>query len=88
MKQIGNTMKFKGNKIIEPEFYLGARLKKKQLDNRYVWTMTSHDYVKNAIANIEEQLNSKGMRLPTRVNTPMAAHYHPETDSSNELTSD
>ena len=88
MKQIGNTMKFKGNKIIEPEFYLGARLKKKQLDNRYVWTMTSHDYVKNAIANIEEQLNGKGMRLPTRVNTPMAAHYHPETDSSNELTSD
>jgi len=37
MKQIGNTMKFKGNKIVEPEFYLGLRLKKKQLDNRYVW---------------------------------------------------
>jgi len=91
MKQIGNTMKFKGNKIIEPEFYLGARLKRKQLDNRYIWTMTSHDshdYVKNAIANIEEQLNSNGMKLPTRVSTPMAAHYHPETDSSNELSSD
>jgi len=73
--------------IVEPEFYLRARLKKKQLDNRYVLTMTSHDYVKNAIANIEEQLNSKGMRLPTRVSTPMASRYHPETNSSNELPS-
>jgi len=33
MKQIGNTMKFKGNKV-------------KQLDNRYVWTMMRHDYEK------------------------------------------
>ena len=50
--------------------------------------MTSTDYVKAAVANVEEQLKKKDMKLPSRAATPMAQYFVPETDSSPELESD
>ena len=55
------------------------------MNGRDVWTMSSTDYVKAAIANVEEQLKKKGKKLPTKVPTPMPANYHPELDTSPEL---
>ena len=59
MNEIQASLKFKKNKVEEPEFYLGARLEKKRLNGRDVWTMSSTDYVKAAIANVEDQLKKK-----------------------------
>jgi hypothetical protein len=85
MNEIQASLKFKKNKIEEPEFYLGARLEKKKLNGRYVWTMSSTDYIKAAIANVEEQLKKRGKKLVTKAPTPMTTNYYPEMDTSPEL---
>ena len=85
MDEIGRNLKFKNNEIVEPEFYLGAALKKKKLNGRDVWTMTSQDYLRNAIKTVEGHLSKKGKKLPARATTPMSSGYYPETDSSPEL---
>ena len=71
MNDIRSSLKFKGDKFEEPEFYLGANLKKKRLNGKKVWTMLSFDYLQNALKNIEERLSKEGRKLPTRAPTPM-----------------
>ncbi len=88
MEEIQSTLKFKKNKIEEPEFYLGAKLEKKKLNGKApVWTMSSTEYVKASIKNVEEQLQKEGKKLPTKAPTLMASNYYPEMDSSPELDS-
>ena len=41
MVYIQNNVKLKKNKIEEPDFYLGAILKKKEMNIQTMWTMTS-----------------------------------------------
>ena len=45
-------IKFKNDKIAEPDMYLGARLHKKQINGNHAWTITSVDYIKAAIDTI------------------------------------
>ena len=85
MADIQSDLKFKNNKIEAPDFYLGAKLQLKKLNGRDTWTMSSADYIKSAIDNVEETLKKKGDRLPARAATPMAQGYYPETDNSPEL---
>ena len=56
MKDIERAFKFKKNLIQKPDMYLGAKLEEKQLNGRKVWTITSKDYVKLSIENVERQL--------------------------------
>ena len=88
MDEIKRTLKFKNDKVVEPDFYLGATIKKKMLNGRAIWTMSSQEYIKNAIQMVEDQLGKRGKKLPTRATTPMSAGYYPETDSSPELDTD
>ena len=88
MKEIAQDLSFKKNKIEPPDFYLGARLEKKSLNGKQMWTMTSKDYVKAAIDNVEQQLAKRNMKLPARAPTPMSMDYSPETDDTPELESD
>ena len=60
MNEIQASLKFKKYKVEPPEFYLGTRLEKKKLNGCYVWTMSSTDYIKAAIANVEGQLKKRG----------------------------
>lgn len=85
MKQIAEVLRFKKDKIEPPEFYLGARLEKKRLNDRSMWTISSRDYVKAAVDNVEQHLAKRGRKLPTKAYTPMAANYVPELDDSPEL---
>ena len=64
LNDLQSTLKFKNNKIKEPEFYLGAKLQRKNLNGTRVWTMSSTKYVKSAIDNIEAQLKKKGDWIP------------------------
>ena len=85
MMGIQATFKLKDDKIEKPENYLGAQIMQKVIDGRECWAMTSEQYVKAAIANVEATLNETGQRLPSKATTPMQANYRPELDTSAEL---
>jgi hypothetical protein len=67
---------------------LGAKLQKKSINGVECWTVTSADYVKAAIENVEEGIKGTKWKLPTKVTTPMVASFVPELDGSPELDAD
>src|SRR6056300_696374 len=85
MKQLESKFKFKKDIIAPPETYLGARVKKREVDGCWMWTISSVDYVKAAVKNVEEAIQSKPWKLPTNPPTPMVLSYEPELDGSPEL---
>ena len=59
MKGIQCTFKLNDDKIGEPEDYLGATLEKMILsDGSQCWSMSSKKYVKAAVQNFEETLET------------------------------
>lgn len=85
MRQIQERFKFKNDKIEDPDGYLGAKIAKRQLDGKDIWTMTSSEYVAAAIKTVEESIKDTKWTIPKKVRGPMAAGYVPELDSSPEL---
>ena len=47
--------------------------------------MSSTDYIKSAVDNVEEQLKKKGCQLPSIAVTPMSQGCYPKMESSPEL---
>ena len=91
LREIMADFKFKKDAIEPPEIYLGARLQKKDLNGKGIWTMSSYDYTKAIISNLEERLkktNKNAKLLSKGVKTPMASSYVPEFDMSDELEGD
>jgi hypothetical protein len=89
LDEIQVTFKLKNDKIEVPEFYLGAKLQLKPINGKMCWTITSQDYVKAAIKNVEEAIAKTRRRLPTHnIDTPMNNSYTPELDVTEELSSD
>jgi hypothetical protein len=88
MKGIQGTFKLKEDKVEVPTTYLGAQISQKIIDGTLCWTMSSEQYVKAAIANVETKLDKEGQRLPSRCLTPMKSGYRPEVDTSAELKID
>ena len=85
LKSVQDTFKFKDDKIDKPDVYLGAKLGKMSVDGFEGWTMSSENYVKSAIENIEQTLAETNQRLPTKCQTPLSSGYRPEFDTSSEL---
>jgi hypothetical protein len=50
--------------------------------------MSSEQYSKVVIANVETKLDKEGQQLPSRCLTPMKSGYQPEIDTSAELKID
>jgi hypothetical protein len=75
----------KDDKIKKPTHYLGAQISQKVINGIECWTMSSEQYVKVAIANMEAKLDKTGQCLPTRCNTPLQSGYRPELDVTAEL---
>jgi len=89
LEEIQRTFKFKNGKIETPEFYLGAKLQKKPINGIQCWTITSQDYVKAAVKNVEETIKKSRRRLPTsNIDTPMNITFSPELDVTEELNGD
>jgi hypothetical protein len=80
-----SKIQYKNDKIEVPEHYLGAPLQIKELNGKNMWTMTSVDYVKAAIATVEESLKGTVWKIPTNAPTPMVTSYLPELDVTEEL---
>jgi hypothetical protein len=85
MSGIQETFKLKDDKIEKPESYLGAQLAHVVIGGQLCWTMSSHEYVKAAVANVEAALDASGQRLPSRCTTPIQSNYRPELDTTPEL---
>ena len=86
MKGINSYFKFKNDKIEEPDIYLGAGLSKIVTgDGTECWAMSSDKYCASAVKNVEEVLQKKGIRLPSKCYTPLSSGYRPELDATAEL---
>ena len=86
MKSIQQKFKLKNDAMVEPEIYLGAELSK--MHNEYgdlAWSMSSEKYCAALLKNAESILEKRGLRLPTKVPTPMRHGYKPELDVTAEL---
>lgn len=88
MALIAHDFRFKKDKVKPPKIYLGARLEKKVLNSKAMWTMSSTDYLKAAIKTVEERLQKSGKTLSTKIDVPMPQIYYPELDKSPELDGD
>ena len=86
--EVAENFKLKKDKIEPHDIYLGGRLAKKSLNGKDIWTMSSVDYVKVIIKNVEVRMVKEGIRLPRRAETPMSSYYTPELDATTELESD
>jgi hypothetical protein len=68
-----------------PTRYLGATIQRWRLpgDEEAVhWGHSSEEYVKQVLANVEDELLKTGNRLNGRFSTPLSNDYRPELDSS------
>ena len=87
LQDVQSTFKLKNDKIEAPEYYLGAKLQEKPINNITCWTVTSQEYVKAAVKNVTEALKGSSRRLPTKhVETPMSMNYIPKADVTAELS--
>ncbi len=78
-------LQIEGQSSREVGNYLGAQVMQKVVGEVECWAMTSEQYVKAAIANVEFKLDESGQRLPTRCATPVQGNYRPEMDTSPEF---
>ena len=88
LQGIQAVFKFKDDKIVRPEVYLGAQLDTMMIDGFDGWTMLSQKYVNAAIDNVEEVLGRTNQRLPTKCGIPLKSGYRPELDTNQELKHD
>ena len=83
------TFKLKGDKAEVPEMYLGGDIKQVETaSGTKCWTLSSENYIKTAIANVEEKLSKSNLRLPSKCITPFVSGYHPSEDMTKELDSE
>ena len=61
MNRLAEVYRLNDGIVGEPDIYLGANIEKIQLDDGSVaWSMTSSEYVTNAIQNLEDTLARDG----------------------------
>jgi hypothetical protein len=91
LDSIGKHFKLKPDSIKPPDHYLGANIAPFSLpDNptKERWSMSSTDYVKQAVKNVERDLHEIGRALSNRASSPMSTSYRPELDVSTILDPD
>ena len=89
--KIDKFFKMKEGSEGDPDFYLGAKLRKMKLANGVeAWGMISRNYALVAVANTKTYLEyrKEGHMLQKHVSTPFKGGYKPEMDVSPELDAD
>jgi hypothetical protein len=92
MDYMASRYTLKPGSVKEPDSYLGAQVSKFYIDGAETpekprWAMSSEIYVKQAVTDVETELEKVDKCLPTRVSTPVSQGYRPELDQSAELDS-
>ena len=89
LKNIDQYFKMKPGSIGDPNFYLGAKLRKTVLPNGVVaWGMSASKYIQSAVQNVQNYLqqNYDGRTLKKKAPTAFPAGYRPEIDVTKELS--
>lgn len=87
LRKIDKYFKFKEGSIADPDFYLGAKVKKVQLVNGvWAWSFSSSKYIQGAVQNVEEHLKKQDKSLPKKAVNPFPTNYQPELDTTPELS--
>jgi hypothetical protein len=90
MSQLEQHYRLK-DKAEAPERYLGANIERVQLsDGTNAWSMSSHEYLKNSIENLEKDLQNGNLPPLSKFGKrsgerPFPKEYRPEMDVSPEL---
>ena len=75
--------------VDEPKSYLGAVISKYNLEGSVTWAISADDYLRKALANVEEQFGKLStMFSKSQLSNPAAPDYHPEIDTSKLLEGD
>jgi hypothetical protein len=84
LAQIDKYFKMKPGSIMEPTFYLGAKLKKTIMQNGVVaWGMSCSKYVQAAVQTVQEYLkDNEGRKLKKKASAPFEATYRADIDES------
>jgi hypothetical protein len=80
MENLAKMFRLKGG-YAPPTRYLGTTIKKWHLigdEEPRHWGHSSEEYVKQAIANVEAELQANQRRLCGRFSTPMSSNYRPK----------
>ena len=86
MQMIQNKFKLKDDKMEPPQTYLGATITQMDnVDGDLCWAMSSDQYCVSLVTNVEEELQKKGLRLPSKCPSPFIHCYKPEDDCTTEL---
>jgi len=90
--QISQFYKFKNNLAEKPTQYLGADIGELPIEtmlgtNTY-WYMSSEEYCKNAIVNMETWLEKRRELLPTKTSCCLPSKWKPELDVTPELNAE
>lgn len=93
MDAIARTYTLKAGSVKEPDLYLGANIKKWYIEGsedpgKARWSMSSSNYTKKAITEVERELTAAGKKLQTKTTTPLSTGYRPEIDATAELDAD
>jgi hypothetical protein len=91
MDYLASRYTLKPGSVEEPTIYLGAQTSKFYFDGaddpeKPRWAMSSEKYVKQAVANVETELNKVDQCLPTKVLTLVLQGYRPELDQTTTQT--
>ena len=86
IEEIGEFFKMKPESVGPPDIYLGGKVSKVTLPNGVeAHAYSASQYVQNAVKNVEEYLEKKGMKLKLNAKAPLMRDYRPELDVSTEL---
>ena len=84
MRAISSTKNSRRTRSL-PLIYILVPELRKNPNGKNLWKMTSTNYNKVEIENLEVQLKKRGYSLPKRDKTPISGDYSPETDDSPKL---
>ena len=92
LSRLDKYFKMKPGSVGDPTMYLGATLKKMQLENgKVAWANSPAKYVWSSCENVERYLTNLGdvkWKIPGNCANPFAADYEPELDESELLSPD
>ena len=75
--------------VQEPKTYLGMVISKYNLEGSVTWAISADDYLRKALANVEDQFGKlSSMFNKSQLSKPAAPDYHPEIDTSKLLEGD
>jgi hypothetical protein len=91
LQKLGTFYEFNLSSIGPPTRYLGANVTRVTIPGESTgyeyWALSSRSYVKNAVKNVKEMLQSEG-GLKGQAKTPFMSGYRPELDVTDELDSE